>query len=398
MLLGHQAMNSLFFLWCVCLKFGIMLLKCLGFIHSKDTNASEGQYPTVIEELSHHFSLADLRKSTNNFDENQIIGRGGFGKVYKGCLQHNGVGDYTVALKRWDMNTLAENQEYFKKEVELLCQLRHPNMVSLIGFCNDKHEKIIVYEYMLNGSFHDHLRNKDMEPLSWKKRLEICIGAACGVHYLHTGAKRTIIHRFINPSNILLDSNMVPKLKYFGLSLQGPLFPSKPKLIKTEEVAGTIGFLAPENFNKPMPGLTDRSDVYSFGVFLLEVVCRESYTTILGEILRELPSEELDMPIISDGASVPNIMQRLTVEENIDPTLAGKIAPECWKVFIDIIDRCLKYEPNERPAMGEVEVELEHALSLQQEADANNTSGEYSFLSTSISQPQQLQEEAPISA
>ncbi|XP_061365906.1 probable receptor-like protein kinase At5g38990 [Gastrolobium bilobum] len=377
-----------------------MLLKCLGFCRSEHTSASrrQRQYPTVIEELCHQFSLDDLRKSTNNFDENKILGRGDYCTVYKGCLQHNGATDYTVALKRMCEGTGPVCQQ-FKKEIELLCQLHHPNLMPLIGFCNNKDEKIIVYDYMPNGSFDDRLRqrNGDKIPLSWKKRLEICIGISSGVHYLHTGAKRTIIHRDIKPSNILLDSNMIPKLTYFSLYLQGPLFSSKPKLIKTEQVAGTIGFLAPENFSKPMPDLTDRSDVYSFGAFLLEVVCRESYTKILRE-MRELPSEELDMPIISDGARVPNIMQGLTVEQIIDPTIAGKIAPDCWEVFIDIIDRCLKHEPSERPAMGEVEVELEHALSLQQEADANNTSGEYSFLSTSITQPQQLQEEAPISA
>ncbi|XP_061365956.1 receptor-like protein kinase ANXUR2 isoform X2 [Gastrolobium bilobum] len=310
-----------------------MLLKCLGFCHSKDTSASKGQYPTVIEELCHHFSPADLRKSTNNFDENQLIGRGGFGSVYKGCLKHNGVSDYTVALKRSYRNNYGEFVNYgeFKNEIELLCQLRHANLVSLIGFCNLKHEKIIVYDYIPNGTFHDHLHDRDRDTLSWKKRLEICIGAACGVHYLHTGAKRTIIH------------------------LDGQRFMSKPKPIEVDRICGTFGFMAPEY---TMYGtVTDKCDVYSFGRLLLEVV--------------------LEKPISSIQSSKP-------AWENIDPNLKGNIAPECWEVFMDITERCLKEEADERPTMGEVEVQLELALSLQEEADSTTTNGKYTLLSNTI--------------
>ncbi|XP_027349242.1 receptor-like protein kinase ANXUR2 [Abrus precatorius] len=332
-----------------------MVLKCLGFYRSKHANSSNRQYPTVIEELCHQFSLADLRKSTNNFDGNRLIGHGAFGKVYKGCLQHNEASDYTVALKRLYINC-GQGCRVFKNEIELLCQLLHPNLVSLIGFCDHEDEKIIVYEYMSNGSLDEHLCDGNREPLSWKKRLEICIGAARGVHYLHTGAKRTIFHRDIKPSNILLDDEMKPRLSAFGVSIQGPHFMSKPKPIQVDSIAGANRYMA---FEYALNGtITEKCDVYSFGMVLLDVV---------------------------HGSENIRFWERTQpVEENIDATIEGEIAPECWEVFIDITQRCLQFEPDERPTMGEVEVQLELALSLQEQADIRNTNGDYTLFSTTI--------------
>ncbi|KAJ1435362.1 Serine-threonine/tyrosine-protein kinase, catalytic domain [Sesbania bispinosa] len=287
----------------------------------------------------------------------------------------------------------AQASEGFKKEIELLCQLHHPNLISLIGFCNHKNEKIIVYEYMSNGSLYDHIFNREKElPLSWKKRLEICIGAARGVHYLHTGARRTIVHRDIKPSNILLDSNMVAKISDFGLSLLGALATSKPKPIAKGIIAGTMGFLAPEVFLDTCVGWTDRYDVYSFGMVLLEVICAKPCWDIIEEMMG--PGAKIQISSDDESESFRHyVISRLRAEEIIDPALTGKIAPECKEVFIDIIVDCLKYEPNERPTMGEVEMELERALTLQLEADARNTSGHhYSLSSTTITQ----QQEAPI--
>ncbi|KAL2329839.1 hypothetical protein Fmac_017420 [Flemingia macrophylla] len=326
-----------------------MFPKCFG-----NGNLSN---PTVIEGLCRQISLADLRKATNNFDESRVIGRGEYGKLYKGYLQHNNyASDYAVSVKRFK----AEGWEEFKTEVELLCQLRHPNFISLIGFCNDKNEKIIVYEYMSNGSLDSNLEGGK---LSWKKRLEICIGVARGLHYLHAGAKRTVIHRYINPSNILLDYNMHPKLAGFGLAVQGARFTSKPKSIKLENVKGTIGYIAPEHLKDGI--ITDKSDVYSFGVILLEVVW--------GRTLFDMTS--IGNYLESFGNYLEN-----PVEEDIDPTIAGRIAPECWQVLIDITKRCLQHEADERPIMGEVDLKLQHALWLQEQADISNTTGEYIFI------------------
>ncbi|WVZ05480.1 hypothetical protein V8G54_018826 [Vigna mungo] len=259
---------------------------------------------------------------------------------------------YPVTIKRFNV----EDKGTFKNEIEVLCQLRHPNIVSLVEFCDHKKEKIIVYEYLSKDSLYQHIESGK---LSWKKRLEIFIGAARGLHYLHAGAKRTIIHRDIKPRNILLDGNMQPKLIDFGFSVQGQRFMSKPKPIKVDETAGNVSFYVENILDLT---ITDKTDVYSFGMVLLQVVCGGTYVQRITE------REFMEMP----------------VEEKVDPSIQGTIAPECWKVFVDIIQGCVKHEADERPTMGEVELQLEHALLLQEQADTANTNVEYTLLSKTI--------------
>ncbi|WJX80825.1 hypothetical protein P8452_63772 [Trifolium repens] len=322
-----------------------MFLKYLGFYHWFWKHRRHN--PIVIEELCHQFSLASIKKSTNNFDKNRIIGSGSLGIVYKGCLQlHKDTIDSTVIIKRVYPITDKKLRE-FRNEIELLCQLDHPNLVNLLGYCDHKDEKIIVYDYNSNGSLYNLLccKHSSMKPLIWKQRLKICIGVACGLHYLHTGTKRAIFHCDIQSHKILLDSNMVPKLSDFWISLQSPLFTSipKPKSILNDNIVGSYGYVAPEILENSKA--TYKCDAYSFGILLLEVVCCEKLENVK--------------------------RQRLPMEENIDENIKGNIAPECWEIFVDVTKRCLKYDPNERPTMGEVEVQLELALSLQEKADNN---------------------------
>jgi serine/threonine protein kinase len=221
-----------------------MFLKYLGFYHWFWKHRRHN--PIVIEELCHQFSLASIKKSTNNYDKNRIIGSGSLGIVYKGCLQlHNDTIDSTVIIKRVYPITDKKLRE-FRNEIELLCQLDHPNLVNLLGYCDHKDEKIIVYDYNSNGSLYNLLccKHSSMKPLTWKQRLKICIGVACGLHFLHTGTKRAIFHCDIHSHKILLDSNMVPKLSDFWISLQGPLFTSipKPKSILNDNIVGKYPF------------------------------------------------------------------------------------------------------------------------------------------------------------
>ncbi|XP_027929610.1 receptor-like protein kinase FERONIA [Vigna unguiculata] len=337
-----------------------MFVKCFG-----ESSSSGRPYPTVIEELCRHFSLADIRKSTNNFDENRVIVDGACGKLFKGCLRHNDGSYYEVAVKRF----YGQGSKIFKREVELLCQLHHPNCESIVGFCNHKKEKIIVYEYMSNRSLYTHLQDEGREALPWKKRIEICIGAARGLHYLHAGLKRTIIHRNITPGHILLDDNMHPKLSGFWLSILGAHFKERPKPIQMD-LEGTLGHLSVEYVRDGT--VTDKCDVYSFGVVLLQVMT--------GKIIYGQDK---------DHCLAKELLEKCVFEELIDPKIKGKIAAECWQVFIDITLRCIKIEADERPAMGEVEVELELALLLQEQADLTNiNNSDYTLLSETILNPE----------
>ncbi|XP_072090037.1 LOW QUALITY PROTEIN: probable serine/threonine-protein kinase PBL11 [Arachis hypogaea] len=378
----------------------MMILKSLGFCGWKtnESSSSKREYKTVIEELCHQFCMEDIRKATNNLDKKLLLveATNNFW-LYKGCVEYNGTSDYTIAIKRGNP-TKKKNEEdstrsYMVKEIEVLCQLRHPNIISLIGFCDNENEIIAVYEYMANGSLDDYLTNRNNQPLSWKKRLEICIGVARALHYLHSGVKRVIIHRLINSSYILgvLDNNMMPKLAYFGHSLQGPLSTSKPKPI-IDVLQGTIGYVSPEIFSCGI--YTDKCDVYSFGNVLLDVIFGRKDKDLLVKKVNMFASLHFGKSTIEFREHLPLrgfwlwvrelLCNRIPMEELVDSDLNGKISPECWDAVTSIAQRCIEYEADERPTMGEVELLLERAFSLQQQADdiTNTNAAHYTLSST----------------
>ncbi|KAJ0752040.1 putative protein kinase RLK-Pelle-CrRLK1L-1 family [Helianthus annuus] len=160
------------------------------------------------------FTLQEIQSATNNFNDALLIGHGGFGKVYKGCLYTNGTRS-AVAVKRLDSKSNQGASE-FRAEIEMLSKLRHRHLVSLIGFCDDNQEMILIYEYMPHGTVCGHL-HKARTPLTWAQRLKIAIGAARGLDYLHTGTPHGVIHRDVKTSNILLDENWEAMISDFGL-------------------------------------------------------------------------------------------------------------------------------------------------------------------------------------
>uniref|UniRef100_A0A5B6ZJH3 Protein kinase domain-containing protein n=1 Tax=Davidia involucrata TaxID=16924 RepID=A0A5B6ZJH3_DAVIN len=320
---------------------------------------SNGTKKTNISPLGHHFCFEDIKAATSNFDEELLIGTGGFGKVYKGYI--NG-GATIIAVKRG--NPCSEQGAYeFQTEIRTLSQLRHHNLVSLIGYCKEDNEMVLVYDYMANGTLHDHLHFTQIthrSPLTWEQRLKICIGAARGLHYLHTGTKQRIIHRDVKTSNILLDENWVAKVSDFGLSKTKQATMVSHSHVSTD-VKGSFGYLDPEYYKSNK--LTEKSDVYSFGVVLLEVLsARPAVNPTMED--EHINLAEWGLRCYHNG----------TIDEITDPNLKGKIELESLAKFVEIAKDCLAERGVERPPMSEVLWNLELSLQLQSsnvEADRN---------------------------
>ena len=237
----------------------------------KDVRVSEISLVSGLDSMEQsttliRFTFDDIKKATKNFSRDNIVGRGGYGNVYKGLLPDGS----EVAFKRFK-NCSASGDASFTHEVEVIASVRHVNLVALRGYCSvttrlEGYQRIIVCDMVKNGSLHDHLFGSNGMKLSWPIRQKIALGTARGLAYLHYGAQPAIIHRDIKASNILLDDKFEAKVADFGLAKFNP----EGMTHMSTRVAGTMGYVAPEYALYGQ--LTERSDVFSFGVVLLELL------------------------------------------------------------------------------------------------------------------------------
>ncbi|XP_027094761.2 probable LRR receptor-like serine/threonine-protein kinase At1g06840 isoform X4 [Coffea arabica] len=313
------------------------------------------------------FSYKEMALATNNFDSSSQVGQGGYGKVFKGILADGNI----VAIKRAQVGSMQGEKE-FLTEIELLSRLHHRNLVSLIGYCDEEGEQMLVYEFLSDGTLRDHLSGKSKEPLSFTMRLRIALGSAKGILYLHTEANPPIFHRDIKATNILLDSGFTAKVADFGLSRLAPipdLEGTAPAYVSTV-VKGTPGYVDPDYFLTRK--LTDKSDVYSLGVVFLELLTGMPPIVHGKNIVRE----------VKDAYSSGRMIS--VIDKHI-----GSHLPDCVEKFMTLALKCCEEETGARPSMAEVVRELEDIWLLMPEPEAKlaessaTSPGGYAILSSS---------------
>lgn len=309
----------------------------------------------VVPNTLRAFTLAELNEATKNFNDSCMIGEGGFGKVHKGTVKslEDPFKDIDVAVKRGKRGQKGNRQ--WETEVNVLgdVKLQHPNLVKLIGYCNEDHENesnwLLVYEYMPNGSVDDHLSAKSAAPLSWATRLKIAQDAATGLAYLHEGMDKQIVFRDFKPPNILLDSEWNAKLSDFGFARDGP---QDGRTHVSTAVVGTKGYAAPEYVQTGR--MTSKIDVWSYGIFLEEL--------ITGQRPVAQNNSEKNPQFFrwvccyaGDGKS----------KLNVDPRLEGKFSEKSMEKLTFIAKKCLAKEPKLRPNMSEVLEMVKEAMALE---------------------------------
>ncbi|KAJ0802697.1 putative protein kinase RLK-Pelle-WAK family [Helianthus annuus] len=284
------------------------------------------------------FSVAQLRRATGNYSQENIIGRGGYGVVYKGVLSDKRV----VAIKK--SKVVDGNQaEQFINEVLILTQVIHRNVVNLLGCCLEEEVPVLVYEFISNNTLFHHIHSRvgGMSWLSWENRLRVAVEAASALAYLHSETIMPIIHRDVKSANILLDDNYTAKISDFGASRLVPLDHEQV----TTLIQGTLGYLDPEYFNTSQ--LTEKSDVYSFGVVLAEL--------ITGKIPIGVDRSNVEKNL---ATYFVNSVTNNHLYEIVEPRILREGTLDQIQAVGNLVKSCLNPQGQDRPTMKEVVVEL----------------------------------------
>lgn len=305
---------------------------------AKSLKGVKGIKVSMFEKSVSKMKFNDLMKATNNFNKDNIIGKGGTGTVYKAVLDDG----TSLMVKRLQESQHSENE--FRSEMATLGSVKHQNLVPLLGFCLAKKERLLVYRHMSNGTLHDqlHMVGDGGKPMEWTLRLKIGIGAARGLAWLHHTCNPRIIHRNISSKCILLDADFEPKISDFGLArLMNPVDTHLSTFVNGE--FGDLGYVAPEYARTLVA--TPKGDVYSFGTVLLELVTGETPTHV------SKAPENFKGNLVE---WVTQLSSNSELQDAIDKSLAGTgVDDELFK-FLKIARNCVASNPKDRPTMFEV--------------------------------------------
>ncbi|PKA48900.1 putative receptor-like protein kinase [Apostasia shenzhenica] len=296
----------------------------------------------------HWFTLRDLEIATNRFSKDNVIGEGGYGVVYRGCL----VNGTSVAIKRL-LNNLGQAEKEFRVEVEAIGHVRHKNLVRLLGYCVEGTQRMLVYEYVNNGNLEQWLHGamRQLGSLTWEARIKILLGTAKALAYLHEAIEPKVVHRDIKSSNILIDDDFNAKVSDFGLAKL--LGAGKSHI--TTRVMGTFGYVAPEYANTGL--LNEKSDIYSFGVVLLEAI------TGRDPVDYGRPANEVNLV---EWLKV--MVGNRRAEEVVDSNIDAKPSTRALKRALLAALRCVDPDSEKRPKMSQVVRMLESDEPMPREA------------------------------
>ncbi|KAI3821330.1 hypothetical protein L1987_08895 [Smallanthus sonchifolius] len=345
---GTGSFNVLLSLGCVIGVLEIMLIIFFFYTTQKGLTSNAQSYFPIASGFK-RFTYAELKKATNNFSKE--IGRGGAGVVYIGELSD----DRIAAIKVLKEATDQQGESEFQAEISTIGRLNHMNLIETWGYCVEGKHRLVVYEYMANGSLATSL---DMNKLDWGKKIEIAIGTAKGLAYLHEECLEWVLHCDVKPHNILLDTDYNPKVADFGLS---KLFDrTTGEDSSFSRIRGTRGYMAPEwVFNLP---ITSKVDVYSYGVVVLEMITGKSPLQMQPISVEGSGRDQTLVEWVREKIRVDNDSDnREWIKEVVDSTTCGEYDTSTLTKLVKIALQCAEDDRDARPSMSQVVNMLLHA-------------------------------------